>query len=145
MELDGLRAGFQFMCPTGHCVDFWSMVLTDDITRQKFKGGEFFVYAPAPGEFSFFLDTDIAVRTVGHPARSAWSTPSSSAPIPASRSAMATPTARTGPAPSPQGPQRWLGASAPEPTDAEWTLPVSQGNGLFDSRPAATSRLEPPL
>ncbi|MEV4923805.1 hypothetical protein [Streptomyces roseoverticillatus] len=67
MELDGLRADFQFMCPAGHCVGFWSLVLTDDIARQKFKGGKFFVYAPATGEFSFFLDTDIAVRTVDHP------------------------------------------------------------------------------
>ncbi|MCF3103023.1 hypothetical protein IPZ58_15710 [Streptomyces roseoverticillatus] len=67
MELDGLRADFQFMCPAGHCVGFWSLVLTDDIAQQKFKGGKFFVYAPATGEFSFFLDTDIAVRTVGHP------------------------------------------------------------------------------
>ncbi|TVL89294.1 hypothetical protein [Streptomyces sp. SAJ15] len=69
MELDGLRADFQFMCPAGHCVGFWSLVLTDDVAGQKFAGGEFFVYAPATGEFSFFLDTDIAVRTVDHPGR----------------------------------------------------------------------------
>ncbi|MBT2385520.1 hypothetical protein [Streptomyces sp. ISL-11] len=67
MELDGLRADFRFMCPAGHCVGFWSLVLTDDIARQRFEGGKFFVYAPASGEFSFFLDTDIAVRTVDHP------------------------------------------------------------------------------
>ncbi|MFF7725733.1 hypothetical protein [Streptomyces sp. NPDC008001] len=67
MELDGLRADFRFMCPAGRCVGFWSLVLTDDIARQKFEGGKFFVYAPATGEFSFFLDTDIAVRTVDHP------------------------------------------------------------------------------
>ncbi|ARZ71752.1 cytotoxic protein [Streptomyces albireticuli] len=67
MELDGLRADFRFMCPAGHCVGFWSLVLTDDVAQQKFRGGEFFVYAPATGEFSFFLDTDIAVRTVVHP------------------------------------------------------------------------------
>ncbi|SPE47633.1 hypothetical protein SNS2_0038 [Streptomyces netropsis] len=66
MELDGLRADFQFMCPAGHCVGFWSLVLTDDVAQQKFEGGKFFVYAPATGEFSFFLDTDIAVRTVGN-------------------------------------------------------------------------------
>ncbi|MGK5545132.1 hypothetical protein ACSNOH_10425 [Streptomyces sp. URMC 127] len=67
MELDGLRADFQLMCPAGHCVGFWSLVLTDDVAQQKFKGGKFFVYAPATGEFSFFLDTDIAVRTVDRP------------------------------------------------------------------------------
>ncbi|MFC5721073.1 hypothetical protein ACFP1Z_12930 [Streptomyces gamaensis] len=67
MELDGLRADFQFMCPAGHCTGFWSLVLTDDVARQKFEGRKFFVYAPATGEFSFFLDTDIAVRTVDHP------------------------------------------------------------------------------
>ncbi|MBF6047043.1 hypothetical protein GO001_17685 [Streptomyces sp. NRRL B-1677] len=67
MELDGLRADFRFMCPAGHCVGFWSLVLTDDVARQKFEGGKFFVYAPATREFSFFLDTDIAVRTVAHP------------------------------------------------------------------------------
>ncbi|WP_424888933.1 hypothetical protein [Streptomyces sp. XH2] len=67
MELDGLRADFRFMCPAGHCVGFWSLVLTDDAAQRKFEGGKFFVYAPATGEFSFFLDTDIAVRTVDHP------------------------------------------------------------------------------
>ncbi|MFC5143539.1 hypothetical protein [Streptomyces aureoversilis] len=69
MELDGLRADFRFMCPASHCVGFWSLILTDDVARQKFEGGKFFVYAPATGEFSFFLDTDIAVRTVDHPGR----------------------------------------------------------------------------
>ncbi|MFI9235448.1 hypothetical protein [Streptomyces sp. NPDC053079] len=67
MELDGLRADFQYMCPAGHCVGFWSLVLTDNVAQQKFEGRKFFVYAPATGEFSFFLDTDIAVRTVDHP------------------------------------------------------------------------------
>ncbi|MGW2597916.1 hypothetical protein [Streptomyces klenkii] len=67
MELEGLRADFRFMCPAGHCVGFWSLVLTDDVARQKFEGGKFFVYAPATGEFSFFLDADIAVRAVAHP------------------------------------------------------------------------------
>ncbi|MFI2077339.1 hypothetical protein [Streptomyces triculaminicus] len=67
MELDGLRADFQHMCPAGRCVGFWSLVLTDDIAQHKFEGGKFFVYAPATGEFSFFFDTDIAVRTVDHP------------------------------------------------------------------------------
>lgn len=67
MQLDGLRADRQFMCPADHCVGFWSLVLTDDIAQQKFEGGRFFVYAPATGAFSFFLDTDIAVRTVDHP------------------------------------------------------------------------------
>ncbi|MGX1855207.1 hypothetical protein [Streptomyces sp. NPDC055299] len=67
MQLDGLRADFQFMCPAGHCAGFWSLVLTDTVAQQKFEGRKFFVYAPATGEFSFFLDTDIAVRTVDHP------------------------------------------------------------------------------
>ncbi|WP_327323816.1 hypothetical protein OG735_15850 [Streptomyces sp. NBC_01210] len=69
MELDGLRAGFQFMCPAGHCTGFWSLVLTDNVAQQRFGGRTFFVYAPAAGEFSFFLDTDIAVRTVEHPSQ----------------------------------------------------------------------------
>lgn len=67
MELDGLRPDFQFMCPAGHCVGFWSLVLTDNVAQQRFEGHKFFVYAPATGEFSFFLDTDIAVRTVDRP------------------------------------------------------------------------------
>ncbi|MFI8943618.1 hypothetical protein [Streptomyces syringium] len=57
---------------------------------------------PADGEFRFTLTTDIAEHTVEHPARSAWSTPSSCAPARASRSATATPTPRTGPASSPR-------------------------------------------
>ncbi|WP_058041993.1 hypothetical protein [Streptomyces roseifaciens] len=69
MELDSLRADFQFMYPAGHRVGFWSLVLTDEVAQQKFEGGKFFVYAPATGEFSFFLDTDIAVRTVDHPSQ----------------------------------------------------------------------------
>ncbi|MCH0541453.1 hypothetical protein I3F58_18185 [Streptomyces sp. MUM 203J] len=67
MELDGLRADFGLMCPAGHCAGFWSLVLTDSVMRQEFEGREFFVYAPATGEFGFFLDTDIVVRTVDHP------------------------------------------------------------------------------
>ncbi|MET9643498.1 hypothetical protein ACFZB6_28560 [Streptomyces syringium] len=58
--------------------------------------------APAADQFSFALATDIAERTVAHPARSAWSTPSSCAPARASRSATATPAPRTGPASSPR-------------------------------------------
>ncbi|UQA92076.1 hypothetical protein [Streptomyces halobius] len=69
MELDGLRADFQFMCPAGHCAGLWSLVLTDNVAQQRFEGRKFFVYAPATGEFSFFLDTDIAVRTVDHPSQ----------------------------------------------------------------------------
>ncbi|MCC2277142.1 hypothetical protein LKL35_17210 [Streptomyces sp. ET3-23] len=69
MELDGLRADFQFMCPAGRCVGFWSLVLTDHVAQQKFEGHKFFVYAPATGEFGFFVDTDVAVRTVDRPAQ----------------------------------------------------------------------------
>ncbi|MEV7003214.1 hypothetical protein AB0N62_36850 [Streptomyces sp. NPDC093982] len=69
MELDGLQADFQFMCPAGHCVGFWSLVLTDNVAQQQFEGRKFFVYAPDTGEFSFFLDTDIAMRTVDHPSQ----------------------------------------------------------------------------
>ncbi|AZQ72932.1 MULTISPECIES: hypothetical protein [Streptomyces] len=67
MDLDGLRAEYRFMCPAGHCVGYWSLVLTDEVARRPYRGGEFFVYAPATGEFGFFLDTDIATRTVRHP------------------------------------------------------------------------------
>ncbi|WP_372405755.1 hypothetical protein [Streptomyces luteireticuli] len=67
MELDGLRADFRFMCPAGRCVGFWSLVLTEDLAQREFRGGKFFAYAPATGEFGFFLDTDIAVHTVDRP------------------------------------------------------------------------------
>ncbi|MGW1072022.1 hypothetical protein [Streptomyces sp. NPDC002537] len=67
MELDGLKAEFRFMCPAGHCVGYWSLVLTEDVAAKKYTGGKFFVYAPATGDFGFFLDTDIAARTVDHP------------------------------------------------------------------------------
>ncbi|MEU8585142.1 hypothetical protein [Streptomyces abikoensis] len=66
MDLDGLRAEYRFMCPAGHCVGYWSLVLTDEVAKRSYRGGEFFVYAPATGEFGFFLDTDIATRTVRH-------------------------------------------------------------------------------
>ncbi|MEV4439219.1 hypothetical protein AB0K09_09380 [Streptomyces sp. NPDC049577] len=67
MDLDGLRATHEFMCPAGHCVDYWSLVLTEDRLGRHYSGGRFFVYAPATGEFSFFLNTDIATRTVSRP------------------------------------------------------------------------------
>ncbi|MCC3778531.1 hypothetical protein [Streptomyces sp. UNOB3_S3] len=67
MDLEGLRAEHRFMCPAGHCVGYWSLVLTDEVAKRPYKGGEFFAYAPATGEFGFFLDTDIARRTVKHP------------------------------------------------------------------------------
>ncbi|RLU83570.1 hypothetical protein CTZ27_28125 [Streptomyces griseocarneus] len=67
MDLDGLRAEFRFMCPAGRCVGYWSLVLTDEVAKRSYSGGEFFAYAPATGEFGFFLDTDIATRTVGNP------------------------------------------------------------------------------
>lgn len=69
MDLDGLRAEYRFMCPAGHCVGYWSLVLTDEVARRPYRGGEFFVYAPATGEFGFFLNTDIATRTVRHPSQ----------------------------------------------------------------------------
>ncbi|MBN0048490.1 hypothetical protein JS756_31200 [Streptomyces actuosus] len=69
MELDGMRADFQLMCPADHCAGFWSLALTDDVMQQEFEGRKFFVYAPATGEFGFLLDTDIVVRTVDHPSQ----------------------------------------------------------------------------
>ncbi|MBC2875723.1 MULTISPECIES: hypothetical protein [Streptomyces] len=69
MELDGLKAEFRFMCPAGHCVGYWSLALTEDRLKRHYQGGEFFAYAPAKGEFGFFLDTDIAYRTVKDPRR----------------------------------------------------------------------------
>ncbi len=67
MDLDGLRAEYRFMCPAGHCVGYWSLALTDKVAKQRYAGGEFFLYAPAKGDFGFFLDTDIATRTVRKP------------------------------------------------------------------------------
>ncbi|WP_171166551.1 hypothetical protein [Streptomyces sp. I05A-00742] len=67
MELDGLKAEYRFMCPAGHCVGYWSLALTEDRLKRTYKGGDFFTYAPATGEFGFFLDTDIARRTVKDP------------------------------------------------------------------------------
>ncbi|MCH0564884.1 MULTISPECIES: hypothetical protein [unclassified Streptomyces] len=69
VELDGMRADFQLMCPAGHCAGLWSLVLTDDVLQQEFEGRRFFVYAPATGEFGFFLDRDIVVRTVDRPSQ----------------------------------------------------------------------------
>ncbi|MGI5339256.1 hypothetical protein ACQEVS_18640 [Streptomyces sp. CA-181903] len=69
MELDGLKAEFRFMCPAGRCVGYWSLALTEDRLKRHYQGGEFFAYAPAKGEFGFFLDTDIAYRTVKDPRR----------------------------------------------------------------------------
>ncbi|WP_205041803.1 hypothetical protein [Streptomyces cinnamoneus] len=69
MDLDGLRAEYRFMCPAGHCVGYWSLVLADEVAQRRYAGGEFFVYAPATGEFGFFLNTDIASRTVKKPAQ----------------------------------------------------------------------------
>ncbi|WP_344118473.1 hypothetical protein [Streptomyces blastmyceticus] len=67
MELDGLKAEFRFMCPAGRCVGYWSLALTEDVAAKTYAGGKFFAYAPATGDFGFFLDTDIAARTVDHP------------------------------------------------------------------------------
>ncbi|MGW1197745.1 hypothetical protein ACWD4B_18185 [Streptomyces sp. NPDC002536] len=67
MELDGLKAEFHFMCPAGHCVGYWSLALADQAAAKPYAGGEFFVYAPATGEFGFFLNGDIAERTVQRP------------------------------------------------------------------------------
>ncbi|MER5780579.1 hypothetical protein ABT104_02450 [Streptomyces mobaraensis] len=69
MELDGLKAEFRFMCPAGRCVGYWSLALTEDRLKRHYQGGEFFAYAPVKGEFGFFLDTDIAYRTVKDPRR----------------------------------------------------------------------------
>ncbi|WP_184346482.1 hypothetical protein [Streptomyces olivoverticillatus] len=67
MDLQGLKAEYRFMCPAGTCVDYWSLVLTEDVAAKHYAGGRFFAYAPASGEFGFFLDTDIAVRTTDSP------------------------------------------------------------------------------
>ncbi|MDH2391171.1 hypothetical protein QCN29_20730 [Streptomyces sp. HNM0663] len=69
MELDGLQSDFRSMCPAGHCAGFRSLVLTDDVMQQEFEGHKFFVYAPATGEYGFFPDSDIVVRTVDHPSQ----------------------------------------------------------------------------
>ncbi|WP_189059277.1 hypothetical protein [Longimycelium tulufanense] len=67
LKLDGLTAKYHFMCPAGHCVDYWSLVLTDDLAAKPYQGGEFFLYAPDSGEFGWFLVTDIVQRTVSGP------------------------------------------------------------------------------
>ncbi|MBZ4318228.1 hypothetical protein [Streptomyces huiliensis] len=67
MELEGLKAEYRFMCPAGRCVGYWSLALTEDRLKRHYQGGEFFAYAPAKGEFGFFVDTDIVYRTVKNP------------------------------------------------------------------------------
>ncbi|MBB5122410.1 hypothetical protein [Streptomyces eurocidicus] len=69
IELQGLRAEQRTMYPAGHPVTFWALVLDDETVTRHYRGGQFFLYAPATGEFGSFLDTDIAVRTVRDPRR----------------------------------------------------------------------------
>ncbi|MFE0046367.1 hypothetical protein [Streptomyces albireticuli] len=67
IELQGLKAEQRMMYPAGHPVAFWALVLDDETATRHYRGGRFFVYAPATGEFGGFLDTDIVVRTVRDP------------------------------------------------------------------------------
>ncbi|MEV5242567.1 hypothetical protein AB0K89_26195 [Streptomyces cinnamoneus] len=67
IDLEGLRAEKRFMYPAGHPVAFWALVLDDERVSRTYRGGTFFVYAPATGEFGWMLDTDIATRTVKDP------------------------------------------------------------------------------
>ncbi|WP_159395378.1 hypothetical protein [Streptomyces albireticuli] len=69
IELQGLKAERRMMYPAGHPVAFWALVLDEETAARHYRGGQFFVYAPATGEFGSFLDTDIAVRTVRDPHR----------------------------------------------------------------------------
>ncbi|GAA0485245.1 hypothetical protein GCM10009544_53520 [Streptomyces stramineus] len=66
-ELEGLKAVQRVMYPAGHPVTYWALVLDEETAARQYSGGKFFLYAPATGEFGFFLDTDIAVRHATRP------------------------------------------------------------------------------
>lgn len=67
IDLEGLKAEKRFMYPAGHRVAYWALVLDEERASRTYSGGKFFLYAPATKEFGWFLDTDIATRTVEHP------------------------------------------------------------------------------
>ncbi|MGK5632700.1 hypothetical protein [Streptomyces sp. URMC 123] len=67
MELENLRAEQRQMCPVGNCVDYWTLVLDEKTASRPYSGGAFFLYAPATGDFGWFVNTDIATRTVEDP------------------------------------------------------------------------------
>ncbi|MEF3117615.1 hypothetical protein [Streptomyces chrestomyceticus] len=69
IDLRGLHAEQRTMWPAGNPVHYWALVLNTDLAEQKYSGGAFFLYAPATGEFGWFLDTDIPQRTVDTPAQ----------------------------------------------------------------------------
>ncbi|MFH8347605.1 hypothetical protein [Streptomyces sp. NPDC018045] len=69
IELSGLHAEQRTMWPAGTPVHYWALVLDDDLAGQEYSGGAFFLYAPAAGEFGWFLDTDIPQRTVDGPSQ----------------------------------------------------------------------------
>ncbi|WP_251064737.1 transposase [Streptomyces sp. ISL-44] len=55
IALDGLHAERLTMWPAGMPVDFWALKLDDDRLTRHYNGGQFFLYAPATGEFGSFL------------------------------------------------------------------------------------------
>ncbi|MEU7137329.1 hypothetical protein [Streptomyces sp. NPDC046261] len=67
IDLEGLKAEKRFMYPAGHRVAYWALVLDEERVSRRYSGGAFFLYAPATKEFGWFLDTDIATRTVRDP------------------------------------------------------------------------------
>ncbi len=67
IDLEGLKAEKRFMYPAGHRVAYWALVLDEERVSRTYSGGTFFLYAPATKEFGWFLDTDIATRTVKNP------------------------------------------------------------------------------
>ncbi|WP_206506694.1 hypothetical protein [Streptomyces chrestomyceticus] len=69
IDLSGLHAEQRTMWPAGNPVRYWALVLDTDLAEQEYSGGTFFLYAPATGEFGWFLDADIPQRTVDAPAQ----------------------------------------------------------------------------
>lgn len=63
----GLHAEERTMWPAGNPVRYWALVLNEDLVREDYTGGEFFLYAPDTGYYGWFLVTDIPVSSTPDP------------------------------------------------------------------------------
>ncbi|GAA1995148.1 hypothetical protein GCM10009799_21740 [Nocardiopsis rhodophaea] len=67
LKLTGLHAEERTMWPAGNPVRFWALVLNEDLLREDYAGGEFFLYAPDTGYHGWFLVTDIPMSSTPDP------------------------------------------------------------------------------
>ncbi|ASU81968.1 hypothetical protein CDO52_03490 [Nocardiopsis gilva YIM 90087] len=67
LKLTGLHAEERTMWPAGNPVRYWALVLNEDLVREDYAGGEFFLYAPDTGYYGWFLVTDIPVSSTPDP------------------------------------------------------------------------------